>query len=136
MPEGAMPKIKYLSPEYLAELEKRGGRMPEKPGLDLEIQHIIREAPQGGEIAYYFRIRDGRLVEARRGMLERPMCSLRMAYRTSVKLTTREMKALVGLVTGKIRPGGDVARLRSMIPSLQSPEFIALTDEVHAMTEY
>ncbi|MET7763972.1 hypothetical protein [Streptomyces sp. NPDC005336] len=131
-----MPKIKYLSPEYLAELEKRGDRMPEKPGLDLEIQHTIRETPEGSDIEYYFRIRDGRLVEARRGRLEQPMCSLRMAYKTSVKLTTGEIKALVGLITGKIRPGGDVARLRSMIPSLQSAEFQALTGEVHQMTEY
>ncbi|MFF4761633.1 hypothetical protein [Streptomyces sp. NPDC001292] len=131
-----MPKIKYLSPEYLAELENRGSRMPEKPGLNVEIQHVIRETPEGGDIEYYFRIRDGRLVEARRGTLQQPMCSLRMAYRTSVKLTTGEIKPLVGLITGKIRPGGDVARLRSMLPSLQSPEFEALTDEVHRMTEY
>lgn len=131
-----MSKFRYLSAEYLEQLEQRGHRMPEKPGLDLEIQHVIRETPEGGDIEYYFRIRDGRLAEARRGTLETPMCSLRMAYKTSVKLTTGDINPLVGLFTGKIRPGGDVARLRTMMPSLQSDEFKAITGEVHEMTEY
>lgn len=128
--------IKYLSPEYLAELEKRGGRLPEKPGLHVELQHHIRDVPEQGEIDYYFRIRDGRLQEARLGTLENPMCTLRMSYATSVKLTRNEIKPLVGLVTGRIRPGGDVARLRTMMPSLQSPEYEQVTSEVISMTEF
>ncbi|MBA0053744.1 hypothetical protein E0L36_23625 [Streptomyces sp. AJS327] len=131
-----MAMIKYLSPEYLAELEKRGGRLPERPGLHVELQHHIRDAPEEGEIAYYFRIEDGRLREARRGTLENPMCSLRMTYATSVKLTLNEIKPLVGLVTGRIRPGGDVARLRTMMPSLQSPEYERVTSEVNGMTRF
>lgn len=131
-----MSKVKYLSPEYLAELEKRGGRMPEKAGTDVDIQHLVRDAPDGGEISYYFRIRGGQLVEARLGTLDEPTCTLKLTYESSVRMTRGELKPLAGLVTGKIRPGGDVAKLRSTAPTLATPEFKALSDEVHELTEY
>nr|AHA12074.1 putative sterol carrier protein [Streptomyces sp. CNH287] len=134
--EAAVSKIKYLSSEYLAELEKRGSRMPEKAGTDVDIQHLIREAPDGGEIHYYFKIRSGQLVEARLGMLEDPTCTLKLSYESSVKMTKGELKPLSGLVTGKIRPGGDVAKLRSSAPTLSTPEFKAISDEVHELTDY
>lgn len=131
-----MSKVAYLSPEYLAELEKRGGRMPEKPGTDVDIQHLVRDAPGGGEISYYFKIRNGQLVEARRGTLEQPTCTLRLTYESSVRMTKGELKPLSGLVTGKIRPGGDVAKLRSTAPTLSTPEFKAISEEVHELTDY
>ncbi|BCB83193.1 hypothetical protein Psuf_005060 [Phytohabitans suffuscus] len=131
-----MPKVRYLSAEYLAELEKRGPRMPARPGLHVEIQYHIKDVPDGEDIKYYFRIHDGRLTEARLGTLEKSMCSLTMSYKNSVKVTTGELRPLVGLMTGRVRPSGDLARLRSMVPTLETEEFKALSSEVHDMTEY
>jgi hypothetical protein len=129
-------KLRYLSAEYLAELEKRGPRMPAQPGMNVEVQHHVKDGPDGEDIYYYFRFRDGRLVEARLGTLESPMCSLTMSYKNSVKMTTGELKPLAGMMTGRIKPGGDVAKLRAMAPSFQTEEFKAISGEVHEMTVY
>lgn len=131
-----MSKIKYLSAEYLQALETRGQELPERPGNNIQIQYVIRDAPTGSDIRYYFRITDGRLEEARLGTLDKPMCSLSMNYKTSVKMVRGEMNPLMGVMTGKIRPGGDVSRLRSMLPVFQSEEFRRIAAEVHEMTEY
>jgi hypothetical protein len=131
-----MEKIKYLSPEYLDALEVRGRALPGTSGANVDIQYIVRDAPQGGEIHYYFRIADGRLEEARLGDLPQPSCSLKMTYKNSVKMTCGELNPLMGVMTGKIRPGGDVSRLRAMLPVFQSEHFRRMADEVHEMTVY
>lgn len=131
-----MSKIKYLSAEYLAAMESRGRELPETPGADVEIQYVVRDAPNGSDIQYYFRIKDGRLTHARLGSLDNPACSLTMSYKNSVKMTRGELNPLMGLLTGKIRPRGDVARLRAMLPVFQSEHFRKMADEVHALTEY
>ena len=64
------------------------------------------------------------------------MCSLSMNYKNSVKMTRGELNPLMGLMTGKIRPGGDITRLRSMLPVFQSEDFRRMAAEVHEMTDY
>jgi hypothetical protein len=131
-----MEKIRYLSPEYLEALETRGQALPQQPGASVDIQYVVRDAPVGGDIRYYFRIADGQLREARLGTLDRPMCSLSMSYKNSVKMTRGELNPMMGLMTGKIRPGGDVSKLRGMLPVFQSDDFRKMAAEVHEMTDY
>jgi hypothetical protein len=129
-------KVKYLSDDYFNELEQRAGKEEERPGANIGAQYVITDPPEAGDIRYYLKIEDGRIVQARRGALDEPSFTVTMSYDSSVRLQEGELHPATGFATGELQVSGDKASLLTMIPVFQSSAYQALIGDLRTMSEY
>ncbi|GAA2112787.1 SCP2 sterol-binding domain-containing protein [Streptomyces synnematoformans] len=131
-----MSKVQFLTPEFFTEVEKRGQLLPEREKINITVQYVIRDTPVGDEVRYYFRIVRGRIEEARLGDADTPTFTISAAYKNSVRVQQGKLHPSAGFMTGRLRASGNIGKLMSMLPLMQSGEFQGLMAELRTITEY
>jgi putative sterol carrier protein len=127
---------KYLTQEWLDEYKRvANDTQPERPGVSARMQYKVNGGP-GGDVAYYWIIVDGTLTEAQLGETTDCDFTITMAYDDAVKIQKGEVDTNAAFMQGKMKVAGNMAKLLSLLPLTNSPEFKKLEEEMRATNSY
>ena len=125
----------YLSQEWLDEFVTLAADQPNRPGATVKIQYKVTGAP-GGDIDYYWVIDEGKILEAKLGTIDGVDFTMTTAYDDAAKVQRAELDATAAFMQGKMKVAGNMAKMMSLLPITNSPEWKALQEKVATITEY
>jgi alkyl sulfatase BDS1-like metallo-beta-lactamase superfamily hydrolase len=125
----------YLSQEWLDETRKLAENQPVRPGATARIQYITTGGPEG-DIKYYWVLEDGKILDSQLGEIDDSDFTLTMTYDDAVKVQKGELDANAAFMQGRMKVSGNMAKLMSLLPLTNSPEYRALQEEIRGITEY
>lgn len=126
---------KYLSQEWLDESRTLAEDQPVRPGATARIQYHTTGTPEG-DVKYYWVLEDGKLVDSKLGELPDSDFTLTMSYDDAVKVQQGELDPNAAFMQGRMKVTGNMAKLMSLLPLTNSPEYRALQEEIRKVTEY
>ena len=129
-----MPK--YLTQEWLDEARKLAESQPERPGASVRMQYVVTGAPGGSDIKYYWVLENGKLLESKLGELPDAEVTLTQTYDDSVKVQQGELDANTAFMQGRVKVTGNMAKLMSLLPLTNAPEYKQLQQQTQEITEY
>jgi SCP-2 sterol transfer family len=135
--------VPYLSPEFLAELERRAVEGPVIPQVNIRLQFHVVDTPEtagapasdAGEFDYYFRVERGVITQARRGRIEEPDLVITATYADLVDFQAGELHAATAFMTGQFRVAGDKAKLLELMLILQSGSYHRISADLWERTQ-
>jgi alkyl sulfatase BDS1-like metallo-beta-lactamase superfamily hydrolase len=128
-----MPK--WLTQEWHDEYLRLAESQPERPGASARMQYVITGGPDG-DVRYYWLLQNGKLVDIKLGEIPDPEITLTVAYDDAKKIQQGELDANAAFMQGRIKVAGNMAKLMSLLPVTNSPEYKQLQEDVRAVTEY
>ncbi len=129
-----MPK--YLSKEWHEEFKRMSNEtQPDRPGVNARMQQVVTGAPEG-DVKYYWVIADGQMTECSLGELDDPEFTMTMAYDDAVKVQKGELDPNAAFMQGRMKVSGNMAKLLSLLPLTNSPEYKKLQEDIRAVTEF
>ena len=128
-----MPK--YLSQEWLDESRKLAENQPVRPGATAHIQYQINGGPDG-DVKYYWVLEDGKLLDSQLGETADGDFTLTMTYDDAKKVQQGELDPNAAFMQGRMKVTGNMAKLMSLLPLTNSPEYRALQEQIREITEY
>jgi alkyl sulfatase BDS1-like metallo-beta-lactamase superfamily hydrolase len=126
---------KYLSQEWLDEARGLAAGQPARPGATARIQWLVAKGPEG-DVAYWWQLEDGRLVESSLGKLDEPDITLSLSYEDSAKIQRGELDANAAFMQGRMKVAGNMGTFMQLLPITNSPEYLALQAELREFAEY
>ena len=126
---------KWLTQEWLDESEPLAERQPERPGATARLQYVITGGPDG-DVHYYWVLEDGKLLENQLGELDDAEVTLTETYEDAMRIQKGELDANAAFMQGKVKVTGNMAKLMSLLPITNSPEYKQLQTEMLAITEF
>jgi alkyl sulfatase BDS1-like metallo-beta-lactamase superfamily hydrolase len=126
---------KYLTQEWLDETRALGGDQPERPGATVRMNWVVTGAP-GGDVSYYWILENGKLLESKLGTLDDAEVTLSSSYDDSVKQIKGELDANAAFMQGRVKVTGNMAKLMSLLPLTNSPEYKQLGEKIREVTEF
>lgn len=129
-----MPK--YLSKEWHDEYKKLFNEtQPERPGVSARMQNVVTGTPEG-DVTYHWIIENGGLNEAALGALDDVEFTITMTYEDSMKIQKGEMDPNAAFMQGRMKVTGNMAKLMSLLPLTNSPEYKKFQEMVRDVTEF
>ena len=125
----------WLTQEWLDTQRNLAADQPERPGASARMQYRITGGPDG-EIAYYWVLEDGKLVESSLGTIDDAELTLLMTYDDARNVQQGELDEQAAFMQGKVKVEGNMAKLMALMPITSSPEYRELQDKLRAATEY
>ena len=125
----------YLSQEWLDEGRSLAVGQPERPGATARIQWVVTAGP-GGDIKYWWRLEDGKLLESELGTLGDADFTLTLSYEDSVKIQKDELDANAAFMQGRVKVAGDMGKFLHLLPITNSPEYRALQAKLREDATY
>ncbi len=129
-----MPK--YLTQEWMDTAKQLAADFPETPGASVRMQQVVTGAPDGGDVKYYTVIENGKTVEQALGEDPQAEVTLTNSYEDAVKIMKGELDANAAFMQGRVKVTGNMAKLMSLLPITNSPEYKQLQNEIREITEY
>ncbi len=126
---------KWLTQEWLDEGLKLAESQPERPGATARMQYVVTGGPEG-DIKYYWVLENGKLLESRLGELADAEVTLTESYEDAMRIQKGELDANAAFMQGRVRVTGNMAKLMSLLPITNSPEYKALQAEILVDTEF
>ncbi len=126
---------KYLSQEWLDEGLKLAESQPERPGASARMQYVVTGGP-GGDVKYYWVLESGKLLESQLGELADADFTMTMSYEDSAKVQKGELDANAAFMQGRVKVTGNMAKLMSLLPLTNAPEYKQLQEQIHTQTQY
>jgi alkyl sulfatase BDS1-like metallo-beta-lactamase superfamily hydrolase len=126
---------KYLSQEWLDETRALGADQPERPGASVRMNWVVTGGPDG-DISYYWVLENGKLLESKLGTLEDAEVTVTSTYDDSVKQIKGELDANAAFMQGRVKVTGNMAKLMSLLPLTNSPEYKALGEQIKDITQF
>jgi putative sterol carrier protein len=126
---------KYLSQEWLDEGRKLAQEFPERPGATARMQFVVTGAP-GGDVKYYQVVENGKMLESKLGEDAGADFTLTSTYDDSVKIQKGELDPNAAFMQGRMKVTGNMGKLMTLMPLTQSPEYKAIQQKIHEITEY
>ena len=127
--------LKYLSQEWLDEFCSLAADQPARAGATLKIQYNVTGGPDG-DIEYYWVLEEGKIAEVKLGTLSDVDVTLTQAYGSAAEVQRGDVDATAAFMQGKVKVAGNMAKMMSLLPITNSPEWKALQEKVRAVTEY
>ena len=126
---------KYLSPEWIDEARALAESQPERPGASARMQYVVTGSDDG-EIKYWWRLEDGKLLESALGSLDDADFTMTLSYADSVKIQNGELDANAAFMQGRMKVTGNMGKLMQLMPLTNSPEYKELQIAIRAITEF
>jgi hypothetical protein len=126
---------KYLSQEWLDEGRELAQEFPERPGATARMQYDVTGGPEGG-VKYFQVIENGKMLESTLGEDPDAEFTLTLTYDDSVKIQKGELDANAAFMQGRMKVGGNMGKLMSLMPLTQSPEYKAIQEKIRDITEF
>lgn len=127
---------KWLSQQWLDEQRRLAADQPERPGASARMQYVVKGGGGEPDVAYYWVLDDGKLVESRLGTLDDPDLTLTMTRADAEALQRGDLDEQAAYMQGKIKAEGNMAKLMSLLPITGSPEYQELQDKLRSATEF
>src|SRR4051794_2923310 len=128
-----MPK--WLTQEWLDEFAKLAESQPDRPGATARMQYIVTGGPEG-DIHYYWLLENGKLQEAKLGDLPDAEVTMTQSYDVAMQIQKGELDANAAFMQGRVKVTGNMAKLMSLMPLTNAPEYKQLQDEIQKITEF
>ncbi len=128
-----MPK--WLTQEWLDETRKMAEGQPERPGASATMQYVVTGGPEG-EIQYYWVLENGKLKESKLGTLPDAEVTLTQTFEDAMKIQKGELDANAAFMQGRVKVTGNMAKLMSLLPLTNAPEYKDLQAKISEVTEY
>ena len=128
-----MPK--FLTQEWHDECRRLAESQPERPGASARMQYVVTGGPDG-DIRYFWLLENGKLLESGVGDMEEPEITLTQSYEDATAIQKGELDANAAFMQGRVKVTGNMAKLMSLLPITNSPEYRKLQDEIREITEY
>jgi putative sterol carrier protein len=126
---------KYLTQEWLDQYATLSQDQPTRPGASVAMQYHVTGGPDG-DIDYYWVLDEGRISEAKLGAHPSPGFTLNLAYDDAAKVQKGELDPSAAFMQGKMKVTGNMAKLMSLLPLTNSPEWKALEEKIRADTDF
>ena len=126
---------KWLTQEWLDEGKALSESQPERPGASARMQYVITGGPDG-DVRYYWLLENGKLVESNLGDLEDAEVTLTQSYEDAMRIQKGELDPNAAFMQGRVKVTGNMAKLMSLLPITNSPEYKKLQGEILAITEF
>jgi putative sterol carrier protein len=126
---------KYLSQEWLDEFRTLAQDQPTRPGATVKIQYKVTGGPDG-DVDYYWFIDEGKITEAKLGTIDDADFTMTNTWDDGAKIQRGELEATAAFMQGKMKVAGNMAKMMSLLPITNSPEWKALQEKVGTITEY
>ena len=99
------------------------------------MQYVIKGGPDG-DVAYYWVLEDGRLVDSQLGTVSDAELTLTMSWADAKSIQQGDLDQQAAYMQGKVKAEGDMAKLMALLPITGSPEYTELQERLRAVTEY
>jgi putative sterol carrier protein len=126
---------KYLSQEWLDETRALAESQPERPGASAQMQYVVTGGPDG-DVRYYWILQDGKLLESALGDAPDADFTMTLTWDDSVKVAQGELDANAAFMQGRMKVAGNMAKLMTLMPLTNSPEYKALQDQARQITDF
>lgn len=126
---------KWLSQEWLDETRKMAESQPDRPGASARMQYIVTGGPEG-DIKYYWVLENGKILESQLGELADAEVTLTQSYDDAKKIQTGELDASAAFMQGRVKVTGNMAKLMSLLPLTNAPEYKELQGQIQEITEF
>ena len=126
---------KWLTQAWLDETRSMAEGQPERPGASARMQYVVTGGPDG-DIEYYWVLENGKITESKLGKLEDAEVTLTTAFPDAMKIQKGELDANAAFMQGKVKVTGNMAKVMSLLPITNAPEYKTLQAEISAITEY
>jgi alkyl sulfatase BDS1-like metallo-beta-lactamase superfamily hydrolase len=126
---------KWLTQDWLDETRTMAESQPERPGATARMQYVVTGGPDG-DISYYWLLENGQLKEAKLGKLDDAEVTLTTGWDDAVKIQKQELDANTAFMQGKVKVTGNMAKVMSLLPITNSPEYKQLQNDIAAITEF
>ena len=128
-----MPK--YLSQEWMDTAKELAQDFPETPGATVRMQQVVTGAPEG-DVKYYTVIENGKTLEQNLGEDQQADVTLTNSYDDAVKIMKGELDANAAFMQGRVKVTGNMAKVMSMMPLTNKPEYKEIQEKLKAETEF
>ncbi|WKZ82234.1 MAG: SCP2 sterol-binding domain-containing protein [Acidimicrobiia bacterium] len=122
---------KFLSQEWLDELtatvNAHEGFTGAVANVNLTLQFVVTDAPEGAESTYYMRVADG-TAQARAGEADDADATITNDYATASAISRGELNTQMAFMTGKLKVSGNMAKL--MMNQGMLTQFAAATKDM------
>ena len=125
----------YLSQDWLDTGRELAVGQPDRPGASARIQWVVTAGP-AGDIKYWWRLEDGKLLESELGVAADADFTLTLSYEDSVKIQKDELDANAAFMQGRMKVAGNMAKLMQLLPLTNSPEYKQLQADVTQATTF
>ena len=126
---------KYLTQEWLDAQRELAQEFPERPGASARMQYHVTSGPEG-DVKYYWVVDNGKLLESGLGDDPDAEFTLTLSWDDSVKIQKGELDPNAAFMQGRMKVTGNMAKLMSLLPLTNSPEYRALQEQIREITEY
>ena len=126
---------KYLTQEWLDESRALAASQPDRPGATVRMNWVVTGGP-AGDVSYYWVLVNGKLEESALGTLDDAEVTLTSSYDDSVKQIKGELDANAAFMQGRVKVTGNMAKLMSLLPLTNSPEYKQLGEKIRDITEF
>jgi alkyl sulfatase BDS1-like metallo-beta-lactamase superfamily hydrolase len=126
---------KYLTQEWLDETKAMASDQPDRPGASVRMNYVVTGVP-GGDVQYYWILENGKLLESSLGSLEDGEVTLTTAWGDSVSIAKGDLDMNAAFMQGKVKVTGNMAKLMSLLPLTNAPEYKQLQERIRAVTEF
>ncbi len=126
---------KWLSQEWLDLGKQLSESQPERPGASARMQYVITGGPDG-DVKYYWVLENGKLLESELGEMPDPEVTLTQSYEDALRIQKGELDANAAFMQGRVKVTGNMAKLMSLLPITNSPEYKALQQQILEQTEF
>jgi putative sterol carrier protein len=128
-----MPK--YLSQEWMDRAKELAQDFPETPGATVRMQQVVTGAPEG-DVKYYTVIENGKTLEQSLGEDAQADVTLTNSYEDAVKIMKGELDANAAFMQGRVKVTGNMAKIMSMMPLTNKPEYKDIQEKLKNETEF
>jgi putative sterol carrier protein len=126
---------KWLTQEWLDETRKMAEGQPERPGASAKMQYVVTGGPEG-DVKYYWVLENGKLNESKLGEMPDAEVTMTQTYEDAMKIQKGELDANAAFMQGRIKVSGNMAKLMSLMPLTNAPEYKELQAQIQKITEY
>jgi putative sterol carrier protein len=126
---------KWLTQDWLDETRKMAEGQPERPGASARMQYVVTGGPDG-DVKYYWVLESGKLLESQLGELPDAEVTMTQTYEDAMKIQKGELDANAAFMQGRIKVSGNMAKLMSLMPLTNAPEYKELQKQIQDITEY
>jgi alkyl sulfatase BDS1-like metallo-beta-lactamase superfamily hydrolase len=126
---------KYLTQPWLDETKAMAADQPERPGASVRMNYAVTGGPDG-DVHYYWILENGKLLESRLGSLDDAEVTLTTGWDDSVKIAKGELDMNAAFMQGKVKVAGNMAKLMSLLPLTNAPEYQQLQERIRGVTEF
>ena len=126
---------KYLSQAWHERAKELAQTFPERAGATARMVYAVSGGPDG-DITYHQVIENGKVLQQGLGACENAEITMTVSWDDSVKIQTGELDANAAFMQGRMKVGGNMAKLMALMPLTMSPEYKEIQVSIRAHTEY